>query len=164
MANKLVMRNEWAAYAEVEGTEGKAYALIGEGFTSLTESKNPREYSRQYVHEKTERTDVTGYASSLAYTCDTYSEDPVIQHIVKVTDNEYVGTEAQIKVCSVNKWVTIGGVSGTYEAYERTYAIIPDAKGDGTDALVYSGTLRAVGDSVKGEFNEETKKFTASEM
>lgn len=162
MANKLVTRSEWAAYAEV-GEADKAYHLIGEGFSSLTESKNPKEYSRQYVHEKTERTDVTGYASSLSYSFDVYSEDPVIQHIIAVTDQEKVGTDAQIKICSVNKWITVGGVSGTYEAYERTYAIIPDGKGDGTDALVYTGTLRAVGDIVKGEFNTETNTFTKGE-
>ena len=160
MANRLVNRNEWAAYAEVPGEGGtKTYYLIGEGFTSLTESKNPKEYSRQYVHEKTERTDVTGYATSLAYTCDTYSEDPVIQHIVKVTDKEFVGTEAQIKVCSVNMWVTDGGET-VHEAYERTYAIIPDSKGDGNDALVYSGTLRAASDAVEGTFDTASKTFT----
>ena len=29
-------------------------------------------------------------------------------------------------------------------AIKRTYAVVPDADGDGTDAMVYSGTFRAV--------------------
>ena len=31
---------------------------------------------------------------------------------------------------------------GKFEAVERQYSIIGDSVGDGTDALVYSGTLR----------------------
>lgn len=146
--NKLVNRNEWAAYMK---TAESTYSIIGEGFTSLTENKNAKEYSRQYVHEKTERTDVTGYASSIAYSCDVYSEDPVIQKIIEITDNEKVGTDAQVEIVSVNLWQT-GGTENSYVAYQRKYAVIPDSKGDGTDALVYSGNLKAVGDIVKGTF------------
>lgn len=146
--NKLVNRNEWAAYMK---TAESVYSIIGEGFTSLTENKNAKEYSRQYVHEKTERTDVTGYASSIAYSCDVYSKDPVIQKIIEITDNEKVGTDAQVEIVSVNLWQT-GGAENSYVAYQRKYAVIPDSKGDGTDALVYSGNLKAVGDIVKGTF------------
>ena len=146
--NRLVNRNEWAAYMK---TAESVYSIIGEGFTSLTENKNAKEYSRQYVHEKTERTDVTGYASSIAYSCDVYSKDPVIQKIIEITDNEKVGTDAQVEIVSVNLWQT-GGAENSYVAYQRKYAVIPDSKGDGTDALVYSGNLKAVGDIVKGTF------------
>lgn len=159
MDSKLVNRNEWAAYMK---TADSAYTLMGEGFTSLTENKNAKEYSRQYVHEKTERTDVTGYATSIAYSCDVYSEDPVIQKIIEITDNEKVGTDAQVEVVSVNLWQT-GGAENSYIAYQRKYAVIPDSKGDGTDALVYSGNLRAVGDVVKGKFtvSDGAGSFTA---
>ena len=33
---------------------------------------------------------------------------------------------------------------------KRTYSVIPNADGDGTDALVYSGTLRAASDFTDG--------------
>ena len=35
-------------------------------------------------------------------------------------------------------------------ARKRTYSIIPDTTGDGTDALIYSGNFRAAGDIVMG--------------
>jgi hypothetical protein len=38
-----------------------------------------------------------------------------------------------------------------------------DAKGDGTDALVYSGTLKAAGDITFGTWAESTNTFTADE-
>ena len=31
-----------------------------------------------------------------------------------------------------------------YHATKRTYAVVPDSDGDGTDALIYSGALKAV--------------------
>ena len=41
--------------------------------------------------------------------------------------------------------------NGKHEARKRTYAVVPDADGDGTDALIYSGTLKA-----KSEIEEGT--------
>lgn len=153
MPTTMLKRNQWAAYADISGTN----ELIGEGFTNLTESKNAKEYSRQYVHEQTERTDVTGYATSLDYTCDAYSGDPVIEKIIEITDREKTGSDAQLDVISVNLWTES---AGSCEAYKRTYAVIPNQKGSGNDALVYSGTLRAVGDIIPGTFATATKAFT----
>ena len=156
--NVLVSRSQFLAFMKVGATP--AYELIGEGFTSFSESKNPKEYTRQYVHETGERTDVIGYSPSIAYAVDVYSNDPVISEIVDITDNEYLGALTHRKICSVNLWRP-GTTSGTYEAYERTYAVIPDSKGDGAEALNYSGTLKCVGDKVKGTFALATKVFTA---
>lgn len=158
--NKLVTRSEWLAYMEVGGDSAKTYKLIGEGFTSFAESKNPKEYSRQYVNEKSERTDVVGYAPSIDYSCDVYSTDPVIQELITIADKELIGSDTHRKICSVNTWVA-GTTEGTYAAFERTYAVVPSTKGDGTDALIYAGTLRAVGDIVPGEFDPDTCTFTA---
>ncbi|MDE6502057.1 MAG: hypothetical protein K2L10_08240 [Ruminococcus sp.] len=41
-----------------------------EGFTDLGYSQNPKEYSRQYVDEEFERTDIVGYAPSISYSFD----------------------------------------------------------------------------------------------
>lgn len=158
---KLVARAELKSYMNTGTAETPVWTLIGEGFTSVSESKNPKEYSRQYVHEATERTDVIGYAPSIAYSCDTYTENAVIAKIRAVTDQELVGTAAQVEILNVNEFSDSGsGTTHAYEAYKRTYAIVPDAKGDGTDALIYSGNFRAVGDIVAGTFNGEA--FTAT--
>lgn len=158
--NTLVSRAQWQAYMEC--LSDNALHLIGEGFTSLSESKNPKEYSRQYVHENSERTDVLGYSSSIAYSCDIYTNDPVISEIVEITDREIIGTAAQRNIISVNLWKQ-GKTDGTYEAFQRRYAIIPDTKGDGTEALIYSGNFKCVSPIVKGSFDPKTKEFTPDE-
>ena len=154
----LVIRSQWAAYMKCGSGQSAAYALMGEGFTDLAESKNPQEYSRHYVHEKSERSDVTGYSPSLSYSMDYYSTDPVCAEIRDITDQEMVGTDAQRQIVLVDLFD--GSATAGYTAYERTFAVIPDGKGSGTDALIYTGTIKSAGDLVKGKFVPSTGTFT----
>ena len=157
----LVMRHQWASYMNTGTGETEAYNLIGEGFTSFPESKNPKEYTRKYINSKTEKSDVIGYSPSIAYSCDVLTDDPVVSKIVEITDKEFVGDATHVDVVSVNLWEQSGSTTGTYVAYKRTYAIIPDGKGDGTDALIYTGTMKAVGEMTPGTFVLTSKTFTA---
>ncbi len=59
---KLVGRHKRVAFMDATG-DGKTYTRMT-GFTSMSESKNASEYSRHYVDEESERTDVVGYAAS----------------------------------------------------------------------------------------------------
>ena len=117
-------------------------------FTDLSTSKNPVEYSRRYVDEATERTDVTGYATSIAYAFDQYTDDAAQEKIVEITDNELTGEAAIVSILIVDLSGTES--SGAYPARMRNFAVIPDSEGDSTDAYTYSGTLKANGDSVIG--------------
>lgn len=154
----LIKRSQWRAFMNTGTSASPVFNLMGEGFTQLDESKNPVEYSRKYIHEDSERTDVVGYAPSLDYSVDTHSGEPAIEKIVDVHENEYTGNDAQVEIVSVNMFEA-GASSGSYVAYKRTYAIIPGSK-NGDNALVYSGTFKACGDKVKGEFNPSTGVFT----
>lgn len=159
--SELVTRSKRQSYMNTGTAAEPVWNLIGEGFTNLAESKNPTEYSRQYVHESTKRTDITGFAPSVAYSADIYTENPVIETIVEITDKELVGTDAQRDVVNVNLFEPVVNSSSEFVAYKRTYSVIPNTLGDGTDALIYTGNMKAVGDSVKGKFNTSTKTFTA---
>lgn len=161
----LVIRSQWAAYMECGKDTAKAFALMGEGFTDLAESKNPQEYNRHYVHEKSERSDVTGYSPSLSYSMDYYTTDPVCQEIRAITDGELVGTDAQRDIVLVDLFDKKSGSTGdeSFTAYKRTFAIIPDGKGAGTDALIYTGTIKSAGELIKGAFNTKSNTFTPDE-
>lgn len=161
--NTLIMRYQFASYmgcltAGTGGAVTETFNLIGEGFTQLAESKNPQEYSRKYVSDKTTRTDLTGFAPQYDYTMDYIDGDPVVAEIAKITDNELLGTDAQRNIIAVNLWSDPTGAA--CEAKKRAYAIIPNQKADGTDALVYSGSMKAAGDFIEGTFNTTTKTFT----
>lgn len=147
MARSLVKRSDKVSFLGCvnEGTE--TFNRM-RGFTSLSGSKNPSEYSRQYVDEEFETTDVTGYSPSIDFGFDEYTEDEVHNEIVTILDGEKTGTEARRNIVTVNfsKPVTGGG----YEAVKREYAIIGDSEGDGTDAYTYSGTFRSTGSRIEG--------------
>lgn len=148
---KMVQRKEWASYMNTGSAAAPVWSRIGEGFTELEMSMGAQTYSRHYVHEKTERKDVTGYATAIAYQCDVYSGDPVIERIGRVMDEELVGADAQVDIVNVSYFKP---VDGGHEAYLRRWAIIPDTKGAGAEALTMSGLFAAVGDAAPGVFTE----------
>lgn len=153
---QLITRDQM--YSFMECADGKLH-LIGEGFTDLSESKGAKEYTRKYVNYKTEVSDVIGYAPSYSYTCDVISGDPVVDEIVQITDYEKIGTDAHRNIVTVNGWIP-GATTGTFEAFQRKFAVIPDGKGSGTEALIYSGTFKARGDLIPGSFDANTNTFT----
>lgn len=159
--NELVLRYQFESYMMCGTGQNAAYQLIGEGFTAFPEAKNPKEYTRKYINYKTEKTDVIGYSPSISYSCDVITDDPVVNEIVEITDKEYVGTATHRDIVNVNCWDEVS--TGVYTAYKRTYSIVPSNKGDGTDALIYTGTMKAVSDMVPGTFTKSTKTFTPEE-
>lgn len=144
---KLIKRSDKVSFLGCisEGTE--TFNRM-RGFTTLSGAKNPTEYSRRYVDEEFETTDVTGYSPSLDFGFDQYSGDPVHDEMVKILDNEALGTEARRNIVTVDFSQETG--EGSYKAVKREYAIIGDAEGDSMDAYTYSGTFRSTGKRIVG--------------
>ena len=135
---ELVKRNGKVAYMDVSTTSIASYLRMKK-FTEISKSKNATEYSRTYVDEDGEVTDVTGYSDEISYAFDLYKGNLVHQKIVNITDNELTGNDALVKILTVD----FSKPSGTgYEARLRTYSVVPDAEGDSTDAYTYSGAFR----------------------
>ncbi|WP_302327976.1 hypothetical protein [Enterocloster lavalensis] len=142
---KLIKRSKRIAFADV-GEKGTPELVRMQGFSSMSESKSPKEYSRQYVDEDVERSDVVGFATQVGYSFDRHSPFSVHEKIADITDNEKTGSDAQIDIVTVDLF----SEGDAKLARKRTYSIIPDTTGDGTDALIYSGNFRAAGDIVMG--------------
>lgn len=145
---KLVGRHKRVAFMDVAG-DGNTYTRMT-GFTSMSESKNASEYSRHYVDEESERTDVVGYAPSNDYEFDRYTNDPVQQKIAEITDDELLGSDAQISIVVVDLFDIKTDTPNTCVARKRDWSVVPDNSGDGTDALIYKGSLKANGEKIKG--------------
>ncbi|MCL2517926.1 MAG: hypothetical protein FWF15_05125 [Oscillospiraceae bacterium] len=158
----LRLRNEQKNYMDVGTFATPNYAYINEGFTDFSESKNSVEYARTYIGDKSERTNVTGYAPSVSYACDVYDEDPVVQAVVEITDKEMLGSDTERDIVQYNTFDEETAGSGIYKAIKRRWAVIPDSKagGVGTDALIYTGAMKAVGAIIEGSFDISSKTFT----
>lgn len=162
-AGKLVTRNKKVAFMNVS-TTAIANFLRMTKFTEISKSKNPTEYSRTYVDEDGEVTDVTGYSEEISYNFDLHTGNLVHEKIVDITDNEKVGDEALVQILQVDFTKPIG--SG-YEARLRTYSVVPDSEGDSTDAYTYAGSFKKNGNMTIGvaKMNSDNTvaTFTANE-
>lgn len=156
---KMIVRSKRVAFMEVGTANASKYVRM-QGFTSISEAKSPTEYGRRYVDEDTERSDVTGYATQIGYSFDRHSPFVVHEKIAEITDKEYVGSETHVKILTVDLF----SEGDAKVARLRTYAVVPDTIGDGTDALIYSGNFRAIGEAQEGTASSaddwQTAKFT----
>ena len=135
---ELVKRNGKVAYMDISTTSVANFQRMRK-FTEISKSKNATEYSRTYVDEDGEVTDVTGYSEEISYAFDLYKGNLVHQKLVDITDNEKTGNDALVKILTVDFSKPVG--SG-YEARLRTYSVVPDTEGDSTEAYTYSGSFR----------------------
>lgn len=146
ISGNLMKRSDKVAFYGIKAAEGDTYTYHRmQGFTDISTSKNPIEYSRQYVDEEFEQSDVVGYSPSIAYGFDQFVGNAVHEDIVKISDDELLGTEAVRPIVMVDMSKTTG-----INAVKRDFAVIPDSEGDSTDAYTYSGNLKVKGDKIKG--------------
>jgi len=157
--SEIVKRADRRHYMNTGSPSVPVWSPIGEGFTEFSESKNAISYQRRYIHEASRRTDVTGYAPVIDYEFEVYTENPVIGKIRAITDGEYTGSDARVQIVTADLFDETE-TQGVFHAVCRTYSVIPDRCGEGTDTLCYTGTMKAVGDLVKGTFVLSTGVFT----
>ena len=146
MAGQIIRRSQRVAFMNTGTAEAPVYTRMT-GFTSLAYSKNSKEYTRHYVDEASERSDVVGYAPSIAYAFDRHTGDAVHEKIAKIHDEELLGNDAHVEILTVDLFTADD--KGVCAAVKRTYSVIPDKDGDGTDALVVSGTFKSVSEIAK---------------
>ena len=149
MARTLVKRSDKVSFLGCLDGSTETFNRM-RGFTTLSGSKNSIEYSRQYVDEEFETTDVVGFSPSMDFGFDQYTDDPAHEEMVEILDNEYTGTSARRNIVTVDFSQPIEGQSGSYKAVKREYAVIGDTEGDSLEAYTYSGTFRSTGKRITG--------------
>lgn len=140
--DQILKRSDKIAFYKV----GNTYHRM-RGFTNFSISKNPIEYSRKYIDEKSKRNDVVGYDPSIAYSFDRIVDDAVHEDIVAIADNEAVGADAIREILIVDK---TAHTDDGYKAQIREFSVIPDSEGSDSDNYTYSGTLKASGIVIHG--------------
>ena len=147
--SKIVLRPKRRMFMGVKlsDSESVTYTRL-KGFTTLTENKNPTEYTRKYVDEYFEETDIVGVSTSFDFTFDMIDDDEALSDIAAIIDGEMLGEDAVRSFVSVdfNKPASGGG----YEAVERKMSIVGSTIGDGSEALTYSGAFRVKTEKIIG--------------
>ena len=164
--SKIVRRSQRVAFMDTDKTGSSPKFERMTSFTTLTNSKEPKEYSRQYVDEDAERSDVVGYAPSTEFSYDRHTDTPVHDRLSEIHDKELLGDDAHVDIVTVDLFTEDD--QKRCLATKRTYAVIPDTDGDGTDAMIYSGTFKSVSGFTEGYVTSEdswkTCTFTEGEI
>ena len=133
---------------------------LGGVITEMTESSNPKETEKQYIHQKSSVTKTTGYANEFPITMDMVQGDEVSEDFYNLFYKRATGKDLERDHYIVNLWEKAEG-ENEYKARKiRQTVSITEATGGAGEQKQISGSLRG-GDFEYGTFNVSTKKFTA---
>ena len=159
---KDVMMYDEAHYFGVPNN-GTTTITLGGVITELTENSNPKESEKQYIHEKSSRTNVTGYGNEFPITMDMVKGDAVFDDFYNIFYERKTGTDAKRDHYIVNLWEPVEGETNEYKARKINQTVkIEESNGEAGEQKQISGSLKG-GDFVYGTFNTSTKVFTPDE-
>lgn len=162
MSTGVITREQFQSFMNTTpNTETATYNLIGEGFSELNESLNPKQKDSHYIHNKSGTSSIIGYAPTFDFTAENYGGNPVTEFVAKVGRERLVGTDCETDIVNVNLFEK-DTTADTYVAYKQNIAIKVDQVngGPGGEAMPLTGSLLYKGDPVKGKFNVKTNTFT----
>ncbi len=101
---KIVKRSDKVAFLEVPSItgEGAGVNYRMKGFKSLSKKRNPKEYTRQYVDEAFETTDIVGISISQDFEFDQVKDSPLHDYLVDIIENEKLGSDAMVNIVQVD--------------------------------------------------------------
>ena len=160
----MIKRSEKLAFMQVI-ENGTSVLRRMKGFTELSVSKNPKEYTRKYIDEVSERNSVVSYSPSISYKLDYEPDNSVHKELSQIADNEMTGEYAVKNIVIVD--LTTANASGICQAIKRAFSVIPSTEGDDNDTYTMSGSMKASGEIVFGtaetEDDWQTITFTEEE-
>ena len=153
-----IMVYDEAHYFDV-GTNGTPDIELGGVITEMTESTNPKETEKQYIHQKSSITKTTGYANEFPITMDMVKGDKVFENFYEKFYLRKTGNDLNIDHYIVNLWEN-ETEANTYKARKITQTVsITECNGAAGEQKQITGSLKG-GDFVYGTFNTSTKTFT----
>ena len=137
---------------------------LGGVITEMTESSNPTESEKQYIHQKSKTVNVTGFSNEFPITMDMVKNDVVFEDFYSIFYNRATGSSAKRDHYIVNTWEPVENngtpVANTYKARKINQSVeITECNGAAGEQKQIKGSLKG-GDFVYGTFNTSTKAFT----
>jgi len=155
--NRIVKRSDKLTFFGVANDDGGVTYHRMRGFSEIAIKKNSKEYSRQYVDEEFEQSDVVGYSPSISFAFDQFKEDRVHEDLIALAESEMVGDAAVRTILMVD--LSQIDENGKCPAVKREFTVIFDAEASSMEAYNYSGTMKVKGEKVFGRA-ESTDSWT----
>lgn len=158
---KDVMTYDEAHYFDI-GTSQTPNVVLGGVITQLDENSNPTESEKQYIHQKTKTTKVTGFGDEFPITSDLVKGDEVSEYFYGIFRDRKTGTDAQVIHYIVELWNPTE-TANVYKARKQVQTVSISGKvANPGEQITFNGSLKGVSDFVDGTFNTSTKTFTAT--
>lgn len=154
-----VMTYDEAHYFDI-GDSTTPNVQLGTVITQLDENSNPNEQTKQYIHQKSSTTKVTGFENEFPITSDLVKNEAVSEYFYGIFRDRKVGTDAQVIHYIVELWNSTA--ENVYKARKITQTVSISGKtANPGEQISYTGSLKG-GDFIDGTFNTSTKTFTAT--
>lgn len=158
----VVNRYQHADYIDVSGGSGTAqFELMGTGFTQVDSSPSAQTTSKRYVNQKSATQSIGSYEWTAPLEFDLIRSEAAVEYIAGIGEDEKTGVDAETLYVQVHLEKPVESKDNTFEARQRRVAIEIADFSDNDGEIQGSGNLLGKTDWVKGEFNTQTKTFTA---
>lgn len=124
-----------------KSTENSTFARMT-NFTEMSPSKNPKEYTRQYIDEAHEQRDVVGYSPSISFAFDSYTDNEVLDDLREILDKNLLGSDAIRDIAIVYLDRPAEG-DGVFTAKRFSVSVVGSTEGGDLDRYGYKGTFYA---------------------
>lgn len=133
--------------------------VLGGVITEMTENSNPTESEKQYIHQKSKNTKITGFGNEFPITMDMVKGDKVFEHMYNLFYRRKTGADLDIPHYIVDLWKPVKDQENTFEARKIVQSCnISECNGPAGEQKQITGSLKG-GDFVYGTFNTTTKTF-----
>ena len=158
-SRNVTKRHEFADYLNIQTDEEPNFVLMGTGFTTLDENPGAQTSKKKYVNESASSSSITSYETVFPFVSDLIIQQEAVLALYKVGRNHCTGSDAEFQYVRVELWDKVENKQNEFAA--RLFTVSAEISSiSGEDEIAVSGNLNAVGDSIDGTFNTETKSFT----
>lgn len=134
--------------------------VLGGVITEMTEQSNPTESEKQYIHQKSKTSKITGFSNEFPITMDMVKGDAVFEYMYNLFYERKTGEDLNIPHYIVDLWQPVANQENTYKARKIVQSCnISECNGAAGEQKQITGSLKG-GDFVYGTFNVSTKTFT----
>lgn len=155
----VAMKYENPVYLNTGTIQSPTWSLLGEGFTSVSDTRNPVVDETTYVNDVSSTKTITGYGAQWDFEGDVIKDNAVIEYLRGIGENELTGADAESEIVTFDLWEVVTNV---VTCNKRTVTVQVDTTGGGAggEKLSFSGSLLAKGDPVSGTWSTLTNTFT----
>ena len=161
--NQTIQRHQIADYLNVGEAKAETYELMGAGFNTLDENPAAQIDTKTYINDRPATSTIKGYQAQFPFDTDLIASEKAIMYLYDVGRNQETGADSETDYVRVELFNPVSEKENTFKARKFHVAIeVASFAGAGGETVKVTGNLNNVGSFVDGEFNTQTKTFTAA--